>query len=129
MADAAALDRELREQEQALAAVLRARDVEALSRLLAVGYVFTSGTGETWGRDRAVADLSDPRSTVAGLVIVVENVLALGEVGVVTGRSIVEGHVGEDSISGAFRFTHVWRRRDDRWELVAGHTSPASLID
>ncbi len=108
-----------------LSSALRARDVDALSRLLAADYVFTSAQGETWGRDRAMADLTDPQLSVALIAVDVDGVVALGEVGVVTGRSEVDGHIGERSISGVFRFTHVWRRREGEWEIVAGHTSPA----
>jgi ketosteroid isomerase-like protein len=120
---------ELRGQEQVLASALKACDVDALSRLLAATYVFTSAQGETWGRDRAMADLTDPQSSVAQVAVVVERVLPVGEVGVVIGRSMVEGQIGERSVSGVFRFTHVWRRRDDQWEIVAGHTSPAGPAD
>ena len=116
---------ELRGEEEVLASALRARDVGAFSRLLAQGYVFTSAKGETWGRDRAITDVSDPQLRIAPLAIVVEHVVPLGEVGVVTGRSKVEGHIGERSISGAFRFTHVWRRYNEQREIAAGDTSPA----
>jgi ketosteroid isomerase-like protein len=125
MAEKNRLDLELRSQEQVLASALRARDVDALSRLLAADYVFTSAKGETWGRDRAVADFIDPRLSVAHIAVDVDRVVALGEVGVVTGRSEVEAHIGEHSLSGVFRFTHVWWRCEGGWQIVGGHTSPA----
>jgi ketosteroid isomerase-like protein len=49
--------------------------------------------------------------------------MALGDAGLVTGRSEVEGNTGEHKLSGLFRFTHVWRRSGGEWQLVAGHTS------
>jgi ketosteroid isomerase-like protein len=123
------LEFELRAQEQVLASALRARDVDALSRLLAKDYVFTSAQGETWGRDRAIADFTDPRGRVAHIRVDVDRVVALGEAAVVTGRSEVKGHIGEHSLSGVFRFTHVWRWWDGDWQIVAGHTSPAGRAD
>jgi ketosteroid isomerase-like protein len=129
MADTSRLELELRRQEQALASALRARDVDALSRLLAEDYVFTSAQGETWGRDRAIADLTDPRASVTGIRVEVERVVALGEAGVVTGRAEVQGYIGGHALSGVFRFTHVWRRWGGDWQIVAGHTSPAGRAD
>jgi ketosteroid isomerase-like protein len=114
---------ELREQEQVLAPALEGRDVDALSRLLAPDYVFTSAQGETWRRDRAMADFADPRLRVGHIRVDVDRVIALGEAGLVTGRSEVEGNIGKHSLSGVFRFTHVWRRSGGPWQIVAGHTS------
>jgi ketosteroid isomerase-like protein len=122
---AARWEADVREQERLLASALNARDVGVLSRLFASDYVFTSASGQTWGRDRAIADCADPRLSVERLELDVERVIVLAEAAVVVGRSEVKGSIGDESLSGAFRFTHVWRREDGRWQIVAGHTSQA----
>ena len=117
------VDVELKRQEEALATALAAGDGDTLSRLLAADYVFTSATGETWGRDRALADVADPAFCAARVTSEVERVVSGSDVALVTGRSFVEAHVGERSLSGVFRFAHVWRQSAGGWQLAAGHTS------
>jgi ketosteroid isomerase-like protein len=43
-----------------------------------------------------------------------------GDVGVVTGKLVERGRYKTDDLSGTYRFTDVWARRNGRWRLVAG---------
>lgn len=106
-----------------MTSALELRDVRALSGLFADDYVFTSAQGETWGRDRAIVDVTDPRLDIRHLRVDLERIVPLGDAAFVTSRSEVDGRVGEEVVSGIFRFTHAWRWRGCRWQLVAGHTS------
>lgn len=123
MANENRLDSELKRQEQLLASVLSAGDADALDQILASDYLFTSAQGETWGRDRAIADVTAAAFRVNHLAVQVERVIGWSNVAVVVGRAEVQGQVGAQQLSGGFRFTHVWRRGEGGWQLVAGHTS------
>ncbi len=49
---------ELQVQEARLLTAMREHDFGALSRLFDQDYVCTSGSGEVWGRDRALQDFA-----------------------------------------------------------------------
>ena len=126
MADKKTLEWGLKDHEQVLASILRSADADALDQVLAKDYWFTGAKGESWGRERAIAEVSDPTFSVGHIAVRVDKVIAWSDVGVVVGRSEVQGRVGTQLLSGMFCFTHVWRRCEGRWQLVAGHASGAA---
>jgi len=49
------------------------------------------------------------------------NVRIYGETAVITGRSPIK--VKGQDVSGEYRFTHVWIKRSDRWQVVASQVT------
>jgi len=45
----------------------------------------------------------------------------LGSVAVVTGRVVETGRFKTNDLSGVYRFTDIWAKRNGRWQIVAGH--------
>ena len=45
------------------------------------------------------------------------NVRIYGEAAVITGRSTIKAKVKGQDVSGEYRFTHVWIKRSDRWQV------------
>lgn len=117
----AAAEADLRECERRLTTALAAHDIGVLSRIYAPDYVFTSAQGETWGRDRAMEEITDPELIVDRISIEIERIDAA--TGTVAGRSEVAAHIGPRDLSGVFRFWHTWRKSPDGWQLVAGRTT------
>jgi hypothetical protein len=116
---------DLRAQEAKLVAAMLARNLTALSALFDAEYVFTSGNGGVWGRDRALLDFNDPGYRLDRLKVEVERAIPLAGGGVVVGRSSVAGQAGGASVSGCYRFTRVWRFAEGKWTILATHTSVA----
>jgi ketosteroid isomerase-like protein len=114
---------ELRALEASLLAAMREHDFPALSQLFDHEYVFTSGSGEVWGRERALRDFADPGLSLRHLEVELERIIPLVDAGVVIGRSRVEGAAGGASVSGVYRFTRVWRRVTGKWTVLAVQTS------
>ncbi len=121
------VDKALRECEQLLASAITRRDITTLERLFAPRYVFTSAHGETWGRDRAMAEFTDPAFAAQSILVEVEDVASSGESYVVTGRSQVAAQIGLRDLSGTFHFSHTWRHSQNGWQLTAGRTSALPL--
>jgi len=48
-----------------------------------------------------------------------------GNTAVVTGVSLVEGHIGESPLSGRYRFMRVWARIGLNWKIIAVATCSA----
>jgi uncharacterized protein (TIGR02246 family) len=59
--------------------------------------------------------------TFTKMEIDVDNVRLLGDVAVVTGRSLSAGRVGDNDVSIVQRYTDVYVRRDGRWRVAASH--------
>jgi len=114
---------DLRAQEAMLLGAMRAHDLNALSRLFDREYVCTSGSGEVWGRERALQDFEDPAFSLEQLDVEIERILPLVDAGVVTGGSRVVGTARGVSVSGLYKFTRVWRRANGEWTIIATHTS------
>jgi len=64
---------------------------------------------------------SDPRFTFTASEL---KVRPLGEVALATGRLTGRGTVDGRTIVNDFRYTHVYVRRDGRWQLIAGASTP-----
>ena len=47
-----------------------------------------------------------------------------GTVGVITGRFGEVGHLGPQRLGVEFRYTEVWVKAGDQWQVVAGHYTP-----
>jgi len=51
----------------------------------------------------------------------VDRVRRLGDVAIVTGRSVSAGEVDGRAVNVTQRFTDIYVRRDGRWRVVASH--------
>lgn len=114
---------ELRAQETRLLTAMRRHDMPVLSALFDPEYAVTSSRGVIWGRERALQDFLDPAFSLREVEIEVERVFPLADAGVVIGRSRISGEAGGGSVSGAYRFTRVWRRAEAAWTILTTHTS------
>jgi ketosteroid isomerase-like protein len=110
------------EQELAQAGVKQ--DLQAFQRLEADDYVFTGSDGESWGKERDVADLKSGNFTASEIKLEDMQVKPYGDVAVVHGRAtLTNAKYGGADISGPYRFTDVWVQRGGKWELVSSHIS------
>ena len=100
-------------------ALLRA-DWQAVEQIEADDLIFTNADGSVTHKSDDVANLRSGDLKFESIVmsdVVVQN---LGDVGVVTGKLVETVRYQTTDLSGTYRFTDVWVRRDGRWQLVAG---------
>lgn len=90
-------------------------DRAALERLIADDFIGTAPNG----RSLTKRDVIPAAGSSSGLRFTAQDVKArvFGDVGVVTGRGVSRGQAPE------MRFTVVYARRQDRWQMVVGHLS------
>lgn len=115
-ADAATV-RELTDLEQSWAAALLKRDAAVLERLLADELVDTSPTGEVATKAEDVAAV--PSYNFASYVADEIRVQIYGQAAVVTGRSTQKGSFKGKDLSGVYRWTDTWVKRNGKWQCVA----------
>jgi len=98
-------------------------DAATLDRLWDEELTFVSPNGTVANKAARLDGLKSPPSTIP--VSTNESMLVklYGEVAVAVVVSKWEGTNEGKPFSTNFRATHVWRKRDDGWKLVAAHVS------
>ena len=110
---------QFREIVKNLAAAYLRGDRVFIDGLLADDWTSTDYLGRTWTKARVLAMFDGPRPPMTRSEIDVDTVRIIGEVAIVTGRSLSEGRVDGKDVSVRQRYIDVYVRRDGRWRVVA----------
>jgi hypothetical protein len=98
-------------------------DVDALGKLLADDWLLTHSDGRVQTKQDYLTELSlgaRRNQAIANEDLAFRFYAGLG---VVTGVSVQSGVSNGLAWQGRFRFTRVWVRRGDAWQMVASHSS------
>jgi ketosteroid isomerase-like protein len=98
-------------------------DVAALDELISDDLVFTMHTGLMFTKQD---DLEGHRTGAEKLTKVNTDELQVrhyGDCAVVTVKADLAGTFNGQDFSGIYRYTRVWIKRQNRWQIVAGHVS------
>ena len=117
---------EIEREEARFLDAMRRGDLPFLENAFSDNYLFLGADGSTSGKERALADFRNPGFELARLDVSDCRITADENTAVVTGRSHIEGRIGENSLTGQYLFMRVWTRRDDGWKVIAVKTSAAS---
>jgi|SRR5690349_2262575 Domain of unknown function (DUF4440) len=110
---------QFREMAQKLAAAYLTGDRAFVDALLTDDWTSTDYRGRIWTKANVLAMFDGPRPPMTKAEIDVDGVRLLGDVAVVTGRSVSAGRVDGQDITITQRFTDIYVRRDGRWRVVA----------
>jgi ketosteroid isomerase-like protein len=102
------------------------RDYDFFDRVEADEFIFTdSGGGVTTKKEdlESVKGPANPDSKLLSYDVDDMKVMLYGKTAVVTGRSTLKGRNKDVPWTSQSRFTDVFVWRDNRWQLVAGHSS------
>lgn len=103
------------------------RDRKALERILAPGFAYTNASGEKMTRDEYLALYVDSgRMTWTSQELSQVDLSLFGDTAVVT--CLVHDVATWDGapLDAWFRATHVWKARERRWVMLAGHACTAA---
>ena len=102
---------------------IRTRDRAALEAFMAPEFRLTSARSDQWiDRDRWLELALAEVEMVSFTVDEMETVL-IDDAAVVWSRISQQAKVGGEDWSDRFMLTDIWVRRDDRWQVVARHSS------
>jgi ketosteroid isomerase-like protein len=116
-------DTELQAAVQDLVAAELRGDVPSLERLVAVDYEGFDPRGNPQGREALLAPYRAGTMKVEQLTRTQLHFRRFGDVGLVTGRTILRGHAEGKSFDHKLRFLDVFLYRDAHWQLVASHVA------
>jgi ketosteroid isomerase-like protein len=112
--------KELISAEQAFNQALIRGDWRTIESLETEDLVFTDADGTVSGKSNQIAELKSGFAKFESIEMSEVKVQDLGNAAVVTGKLVEKGRYKDADLSGVYRFTDVWARRNGRWVLVAG---------
>jgi ketosteroid isomerase-like protein len=99
-------------------------DYKFFARVEAEEFIFTDSTGGVTTREQDLAGEKDCRKSDFTFDLDETRVFVYGNVGVVNARATISGTNKEGKpFTHRSRFTDTFLWRDNRWQLVAGHSS------
>jgi ketosteroid isomerase-like protein len=126
----AAIEAEVLKLDREWANVIKTRDLDALRRIEADDIQLTYADGTTGTKAEEIQDAEAGNVTVDAFEILEAKATVLGpESAIVTGRSLIKnGKVKRGTerpidISGEYRFTDVFAKRNGAWQVVLSQTT------
>jgi ketosteroid isomerase-like protein len=114
-----AVDKELIKVENDWSTAWMKKDSAALQNLYATEYIATDWEGATFNKAQDIANAMAPDSRTQSFVLSDLKVHVYGDTAVVTGLNTIKSVFKGADVSGAYRFTDVFVKRDGRWQAVA----------
>jgi ketosteroid isomerase-like protein len=114
--------------EEKLRQAMLDSDVQVLDELIADDLVFTMHTGQVVNKQY---DLDAHRSGIFKFTKVDlddRQIHLYGDCIVVTVKVDLEGTFNQQAFSETYRFTRVWVKRQNRWQIVAGHVCQVNSL-
>ena len=109
--------------EEKLRQAMLNSDVLVLDELIADDLVFTTHTGLLLNKQ---ADLEAHRSGIQKLTKIDSSdrqIQYYNDCAVVTVKMELAGTYNEQALDGTYRYTRVWAKLQERWQVVVGHLS------
>jgi hypothetical protein len=119
-------ERSVTQIERELVKGLIAGDASIFEQYLAGTYIFTSPDGIVSDKAQTIADIKSGDLKFKSSKLDDLKVQSYGNTAVATYGSTDQGSYKGKDISGRFRWTDVFVKRNGRWQIVAGHGTAAS---
>lgn len=116
---------QIQQVEQRLLTAMLNSNVDELDALLSDELLVTGPDGRLVGK---ADDLAAHRSGLLRIKTMVPQEATLkhlsDDVAVVFALMAIEGTFQEQPFAGRYRYTRVWSKQNDHWQIVAAHISP-----
>lgn len=113
----------LMQMERDWAQALVKADMATLDRIIAHDWVLVSPEGQKQSRMAAMDEMRSGTMKFTSMTPSDLDVRVFGDTAVVTGRTMDKGTYKGQDVSGEYRFTDVFVKRDGRWQAVSSHVS------
>lgn len=114
------MESEIIKLEEELRLAMIASDVTKLDELISESLVFVAPNGYVVGKQDDLGAHRSGIQKISSLNPSEMTVQGYGDFYVVTVKMELVGTYGENSISGAYRYTRVWTKVSDKFQIVAG---------
>jgi ketosteroid isomerase-like protein len=110
---------QLSQIEQRLVKAILEKDLQTYSGILAPDWTTIDLTGRVLSKAQVLEELASKERQIESATIDDIRVRELGDVAVVTGRTIATGSYQGKRSSVELRFTDIFAKREGRWQVVA----------
>jgi ketosteroid isomerase-like protein len=117
------VERELVKLEQEWADAVVRGEIAVLDRIEADDLIITDPDGKVSNKAQGLADIKSGAYKVESIKLDDMKVQAYRGTAVVTGRTTMTGQYKGKDLSGQYRWTDVFVKRQGRWQVVATHAS------
>ena len=114
-------EQEVAQIERQRAEALVRQDITLLDRTMAEEYRFTTPTGEVVTKAQEMASFKAGDTKFESFNTEDVRVRIYGDTAVVTGRAMIKGQSKGQDISGEYRYTRVYAKPHEDWQIVASH--------
>ena len=118
--------KELIELENRFNEALVRGDIAVIEEIEANDLIFTDAAGVVTSKADEIKSLKSGEVKFESIKMTDTRVQDLGTLGIVTGTLMEKAAYKNIDISGTYRFTDVWAKRNGRWEHVAGQETLVS---
>ncbi len=118
------VEQELTQLEREWSNAMVKGDASAIERIEAGDFMFTAPDGTTNDKSQDVNDLKSGTFKAQSFDLSDLRVRTYGDTAVVTGTNDLKATYKGKDISGKYRFTDVFVKRNGRWQAVASQASP-----
>ena len=115
------IERELIKLEHEWADAVVRGDLAVLDRIEANDLIVTDPDGKVSNKAQDLADVKSGAFKAESIKLDDMKVQVYGDTAVVTGRTTMKGQYNSRDISGQYRWTDVFVKRQGRWQVVATH--------
>lgn len=122
-----AIDQTLQARFREYTEALKRHDVAALDKIWADDYTFINPQGALVSKAERMANVKSGATEFQDIASQRERLAVHGDVAVDVGRVTLKGtkYSGQEA-SGDYRYTNVWAKIQDRWQLVANQITRIS---
>ena len=119
-------EKEIVAVEERLRVAMRSSDVRVLDELLSPNLLFTNHLGQLVSKEADLAGHKSGDLKIEALELSEQRIQFVGDLAIVSVLAHISGSYRGSPANGNFRFTRLWAKQDDRWQVVAGHSSLAA---
>ena len=118
LAGSETVEREVLDLEKGISEAIVKADAKFVERVWGDDFIYTGVRGEIKTKPDILAQLKQGSLKFEVMKFEDIRVKQYGDTAVVTGRATTKGRSKEGEISGQFRYTRVYVKRDGAWQLV-----------
>jgi Domain of unknown function (DUF4440) len=101
-------------------------DVHTLDQLIADNLAFTAPNGTVINKQMDIESHRSGQTKFTSIEIQEQQAHDYGACIVVMVRAELSGSFNEQAFSGIYCYTRIWMKRQEQWQIIAGHASLAA---
>ncbi|MGD9580412.1 MAG: nuclear transport factor 2 family protein [Vampirovibrionia bacterium] len=109
--------------EEDLRSAMLTSNTTKLDELIADTLIFTIPDGSVMGKEDDIKFHKTGIQKLYKLDHYDQTTTILNDIAIVTTKTLIEGTINNNDISGKYCYTRIWKIINNKWQIIAGHCS------